>query len=159
VRRVVDRDFVSALVLFFIGGVSLSAMGTGMRNWIFPNVLTYLILLVATLLVARVALAAILNRAPDLMRAAREDMGIFVDVLVFCAAVLAYVLLVNGLGFWLSSFLMLSLTSIYLSPQMTFRNVGLAVVVPLVACALAYVVFLHLFYVPLPESTWWPGLD
>jgi hypothetical protein len=24
---------------------------------------------------------------------------------------------------------------------------------------LAYVVFLHLFYVPLPESTWWPGLD
>jgi Tripartite tricarboxylate transporter TctB family len=159
VRRVVDRDFVSALVLFFIGGVSLSAMGTGMRNWIFPHVLTYLILFVAALLVARVVLAAVLNRAPDLLRAAREDMGIFVDVLVFCAMVLAYILLVNGLGFWLSSFLMLSLTSIYLSPQMTLRNVGLAIVVPLIACALAYVVFLHLFYVPLPESTWWPGLD
>ena len=43
-RRVIDRDLVSALVLFFIGGVSLSEMGTGMRNWIFPRVLAYLML-------------------------------------------------------------------------------------------------------------------
>jgi hypothetical protein len=158
VRRVIDRDLVSALVLFFIGGVSLSAMGTDMRNWIFPRVLTYLILIVATVLVARVVLAAVKKRAPDIMRTSREDRGIFVDVLVFCAIVLAYILVVNGLGFWLSSFLMLSLASIYLTPDKTLHNVGLAVVVPLVACVLAYFVFLHLFYVPLPEATWWPGL-
>jgi hypothetical protein len=158
VRRVIDRDLVSALVLFFIGGVSLSAMGTDMRNWIFPRVLTYLILIVATVLVARVVLAAVKKRAPDIMRTSREDRGIFVDVLVFCAIVLAYILVVNGLGFWLSSFLMLSLASIYLTPDKTLHNVGLAVVVPLVACVLAYFVFLHLFYVPLPEATWWPGV-
>jgi uncharacterized membrane protein len=134
VRRVIDRDLVSALVLFFIGGVSLSAMGTDMRNWIFPRVLTYLILIVATVLVARVVLAAVKKRAPDIMRTSREDRGIFVDVLVFCAIVLAYILVVNGLGFWLSSFLMLSLASIYLTPDKTLHNVGLAVVVPLEAC-------------------------
>jgi hypothetical protein len=158
VRRVIDRDLVSALVLFFIGGVSLSAMGTDMRNWIFPRVLTYLILIVATVLVARVVLAAVKKRAPDIMRTSREDRGIFVDVLVFCAIVLAYILVVNGLGFWLSSFLMLSLASIYLTPDKTLHNVGLAIVVPLVACVLAYFVFLQLFYVPLPEATWWPGV-
>jgi uncharacterized membrane protein len=158
VRRVIDRDLVSALVLFFIGGVSLSAMGTDMRNWIFPRVLTYLILIVATVLVARVVLAAVKKRAPDIMRTSREDRGIFVDVLVFCAIVLAYILVVNGLGFWLSSFLMMSLASIYLTPDKTLHNVGLAIVVPLVACVLAYFVFLQLFYVPLPEATWWPGV-
>jgi uncharacterized membrane protein YfcA len=159
VRRVIDRDLVSALVLFVIGGVALSAMGTDMRNWIFPRVTTYLILLVAAVLAGRVVLGTVVKRAPDVMRASREDLGIFVDVLVFCAIVLAYILVVNGLGFWLSSFLMLSLASIYLTPDKTLHNIGLAVVVPLAACALAYVVFLHLFYVPLPEATWWPGVD
>jgi Tripartite tricarboxylate transporter TctB family len=158
VRRVVDRDLVSALVLFFIGGVSLSAAGTDMRNWIFPRVVTYLILIVAMVLVARVVLAAVTKRAPDIMRASRESRGIFVDFLVFCAIVLAYIVVLNGLGFWLSSFLMLSLASIYLTPRKTPRNVGLAVVVPLVACVVAYFVFLHVFYVPLPEATWWPGV-
>ena len=156
-RRVVDRDLVSALVLFLIGGVALSGMGTDMRNWLFPQVLTYLILFIGALLLLRVVLAAAAKRAPDLMRASREGRGIFIDVLVFCAIVLAYILVLDGLGFWLASFLMLSLTSIYLTQQKTLRNVGLAVVVPLLACVLAYFVFMHLFYVPLPEASWWPG--
>ena len=158
-RRIVDRDLVSALVLFFIGGVALSAMGTDMRNWLFPRAVTYLILLVAVVLVARVALGAVIKRAPDIMRASREGRGILVDFLVFCAIVFAYILLMNGLGFWLSSFLMLSAASIYLTPQKTRHNIGLAVVVPLVACVVAYVVFIHVFYIPVPEAGWWPGVD
>lgn len=158
-RRVVDRDLISALVLFLIGAGALSGMGMDMRNWIFPRVLTYLILIIGAVLVVRVVLAALAQRVPDLLRIAREDRGIVIDLLVFCAIVLAYILVINGLGFWLASFLMLSLTSIYLTPQKTARNVGLAVVVPLFACVLAYIVFLHLFYVPLPQATWWPGVD
>lgn len=158
-RRVVDRDLVSALALFFIGGVSLTQMGTGMRNWIFPQVLTFLILFIAVLLAARVVLAPVTKRIPDIVRVSHEGRGMFVDVLVFCAIVLAYILVMNGLGFWLSSFLMLVLASIYLTPNKTPRNIGLAIIVPLVTCVLAYVVFLHLFYVPVPEASWWPGAD
>lgn len=157
-RRIVDRDLVSALVLFLIGGVSLSAAGTDMRNWIFPLVLTYLILFIAAVLVLRVVLAPVTKRVPDLLRASRDDRSIFLDAIVFCAIVLAYILVMNGLGFWLSSFLMLLLASIYLTPNKTIRNVGLAVVVPLVACLLSYFIFLHVFYVPVPTATWWPGV-
>lgn len=157
-QRVLDRDLVSGLVLFVIGGVALSAMGTDPRNWIFPQVLTYLILFMAALLVGRVLLGTAVKRAPDIMRATREGRSAFVDLLVFCTIVLVYILVVNGLGFWLSSFLMLSLASLYLTPQKTPRNIGLSIVVPLVACVLAYLVFLHLFYVPLPEATWWSGV-
>jgi hypothetical protein len=147
------------LVLFVIGGVALSAMGTDPRNWIFPQVLTYLILFMAALLVGRVVLGTVVKRAPDIMRATREGRNAFVDLLVFCAIVLVYILVLNGLGFWLASFLMLSLASIYLTPQKTPRNIGLAVVVPLIACVLAYLIFLHLFYVPVPEATWWAGVS
>ena len=156
-RKLADRDLVGALVLFLVGGVSLSGLGTGMQNWLFPQVLTYLIFFVGAVLMLRVMLGAAVKHVPNIMRASREDHGVIVDVLVFCAIVLAYILLLDGLGFWLSSFLMLSLASIYLTPKKTRRNIVLAVVVSLVACALAYVVFLHVFYVPLPEATWWAG--
>jgi hypothetical protein len=31
--------------------------------------------------------------------------------------------------------------------------------VSLAACVVAYILFLHVFYVPLPEAGWWPGGD
>jgi hypothetical protein len=64
----------------------------------------------------------------------------------------------NGLGFWLASFLMLSVASFYLTQKKTRRNLTLAVAVPLGVCIVAYLVFLRVFYVPLPEATWWSGL-
>jgi hypothetical protein len=73
------------------------------------------------------------------------------------AIVLGYVFVMYGLGFWLASFLMLSLTSLYLTLQKTRNNLIVAVVVPLAACVVAYIVFLHVFYVPLPEARWWAG--
>lgn len=158
-QRIVDRDVVSALLLFLVGGIFQSQMGTGMEDWIFPQVLTYLIISIGALLLLRVVLAALARRAPDLLRISREERGMVIDVVVFCVIAVTYMLVVNGLGFWLSSFLMLSLTSLYLTPQKTRRNVTLAIVVPLVACILAYIVFLHVFYVPVPTATWWPGVD
>lgn len=157
-QRLVDRDFLSALVLFFIGAVSLSEAGTDVRNWIFPRLATYFILAVAVVLLTRFVFAAALKHVPDIIRGDFDDWIIFVDVAAFCAIVLAYMFVMYGFGFWVSSFLMLSLASIYLTLDKTLRNIGLAIVVPLAACVLAYVVFLHVFYVPLPEATWWPGV-
>ena len=158
-QRLKDTDFLSALALLFIGAVSLSQAGTEVRNWIFPRLATYLILAVAVVLLARVAFAAVMKRVPDIIHADPEDRTIFIDVVVFCAIVLGYMFVMRGLGFWLSSFLMLSLTSIYLTLNKTRHNLGLAIVVPLAACVVAYVVFLHVFYVPLPEATWLPLAD
>ena len=158
-QRLKDTDLLSALVLFFIGAVSLSEAGTDARNWIFPRLATYLILAIAVVLVARVVFAAVMKRVPDIIRWDPQDRPIFIDVAVFCAIVLAYMFVMRGLGFWLSSFLMLSAASIYLTLDKTRHNVGLAIVVPLATCVVAYVLFMHVFYVPLPAATWWPLAD
>jgi hypothetical protein len=156
-QRLMDRDLLTALVLFGIGAVSLSRTGADVKDWIFPLLATYLILGIAVALLARVVLAAVLKRAPDIVDGFRENRLVVIDLLVFCAIVLAYVLVLNGLGFWLSSFLMLTLASIYLTQDKTRRNLVMAIIVPLAACILAYVIFLRVFYVPMPEATWWPG--
>jgi len=158
-QRLMDRDLLTALVLFGIAAVFLSSTGAGVKDWIFPLLATYLILGIAVALLARVVLAAALKRAPDIVDGFRENRNVVIDLLVFCAIVLAYVFVLNGLGFWLSSFLMLSLASIYLAQDKTRRNLVLAIIVPLGACVLAYFIFLRVFYVPLPEATWWPGVS
>jgi hypothetical protein len=152
-----DRDLLSALVLFFIGAVSLSQAGSDPRNWIFPLLATYVVLAIATALLARVAIAAAMKHRPDVIPRASDNRVVLIDLVVFCAIVLGYVLVMYGLGFWLASFLMLSSVSVYLTLEKTRRNVGLAILVPFAACVVAYVVFLHVFYVPLPEARWWSG--
>ena len=48
-------------------------------------------------------------------------------------------------------------------PKRRKRNVlpmiVLALVVPVVTCIAAYLIFLHVFYVPFPKATWWAGLS
>jgi hypothetical protein len=155
----VDRDLLTALVLLFIGGVALFSAGDDVKNWMFPLLATYLILAIAVALIARVVFTAIMKHLPDIIRLAPEDQIAFIDVLVFFLIVLTYIFVMSGLGFWLSSLLMLSLTSIYLTLDKTRRNIRIAMVVPLVTCVAAYFVFLRVFYVPFPKATWWPGLS
>ena len=157
-QRLMDRDLLTALVLFGIGAVFWSGSGADVKDWGFPLLATYLILGIAVALLARVVLAAVLKRAPDIVDGFRENRNVVIDLLGFCAIVLAYIFVLNGLGFWLASFLMLSLASLYLTRDKTRRNLALAVLMPLGVCILAYFIFLRVFYVPLPEATWWPGV-
>ena len=122
-RRIMDRDLLTALVLFAVGAVFSADGGKNLKDWVFPLLATYLVFGIAVALV-----------------------------------VLAYVFVMHGIGFWLSSFLMVLLTSVYLTLEKTRRNMGLALAVPLAACVGAYLIFTHVFYVPFPEATWWRGL-
>lgn len=156
-QRLLDRDLLSGLVLLLVGAIALSESGSDIRNWIFPRLATYVILAIGAMLLLRVIIGAVRGHLPDSIDWAAEDRVVLVDLLVCGLILLAYLLVMHGLGFWLSTFLMLSLTSIYLTGNKTPRNIGLAIVVPLAACILAYVIFLHVFYVPLPTASWWSG--
>lgn len=158
-RRLIDRDLLTALVLFCIGAVFWIDPGADVKDWIFPRLALYLILGIAVAMTARVVFAAIMKRLPDVIPLTSKDRLAFIDVTVFFVIVLAYIFVLYGFGFWLSSLLMMSLTSIYLTLEKTRHNIVLAVVVPLLTCIAAYFIFLHVFYVPFPKATWWPGLS
>lgn len=156
-RKLMDRDLLTALVLFGVGAVFSADGGDEIKDWIFPLLATYLVLGIAVALVVLVLFRAITKRLPDIIHVTPEDRTAYFDVLVFFLIVLAYIFVMYGLGFWLSSFLMLLLTSTYLTLDKTRMNIGLALVVPLATCVAAYLIFTHLFYVPFPEASWWPG--
>jgi hypothetical protein len=154
-QKLMQRDLLAALVLFVIGAVSLTQAGADPMNWAFPLMATYFILFAAAVMAVSVAFAAVAAHAPDVVRMSAQDRIVARDVFWFLLISLGYLLTMYGLGFWLASFLMLSLASLYLTLDKTRRNLSLAVVVPLATCAVAYVVFEHVFYVPVPRATWW----
>ena len=154
-QKFMDRDLLAGLVLFIIGSVALANAGSDLMNWAFPLMAAYFIMFAAAILVGRAVFAAVTERALDIISVSAEDKIIWLDVLTFLVIALVYLLVMYDLGFWLSSFLMLSLVSLYLTRDKTRHNVVVAIVTPLAACVVAYVVFLHVFYVPLPEANWW----
>ena len=156
-RRLIDTDLLTAFLLLVIGAVFWVAPAADPKDWAFPRLATYLILGIAVALIARVAIAAIMKRVPHVIHLTLADRIALIDVLVVLAIVFVYLLVLHGLGFWLSSLLMLSLTSIYLTLEKTRRNLMLAVVVPLATCIVCYFIFIHVFYVPFPKPTWWMG--
>jgi len=158
-RKLMDRDFLTALVLFGVGAVFSADGGNDLKDWIFPILATYLVFGIAVALLLLVVFRAVTRRGADIIHPTPEDRVAYFDVLVFLLIVLAYVFLMYGLGFWLSSFLMVSLTSVYLTLEKTRANMALALVVPLAACVGAYLIFTHVFYVPFPEASWLRGLS
>jgi len=158
-QRLFDKDVLTALVLLCIAAVFSTGSSSDPKDWIFPQLANYVIVAIAVLLLARVVIAAVMQHLPDTLKFSSEDRHAFIDVSVFLVVVLAYMFLIFGLGFWLSSLLMLVLTSVYLTLDKTRRNIGLALIVPVVICIVAYLVFTHVFYVPFPEAHWFRGLS
>jgi hypothetical protein len=158
VRRAIDRDLLGSLLLFLLAGVSFSQLGHERRDWVFPRYLTYLIFVLAVILAIKVVIRFVTKGFSAATFDKSAAIKKTVDVVVFCVLALAYVLLTNGLGFWTASLLMLIISSVYLKVEKTPKSMAIAVGTALVVCVIAYFVFLHLFYVPVPVAQWWHGL-
>ncbi|MGY9003970.1 MAG: tripartite tricarboxylate transporter TctB family protein [Rhodospirillales bacterium] len=156
-QRLIDRDLLSAFALFCVYGLFSSGSSNDAKDWIFPNLASYIVLFTALFLTVKVLFNALMKRLPDSVQMSPDERTASIDVLVFTSVILVYMFVMYGFGFWLSSWLMLSLTSIYLTIDKTRHNIRTALIVSLGSCILFYFAFLYLFYVPFPRATWWTG--
>jgi Tripartite tricarboxylate transporter TctB family len=154
-QKLMDRDLLAGVVLFIIGSIALADAGANLMDWVFPLLAAYFIMFAAVVLIGSAVFGAVTGRGLDIISVSAEDRVVWLDVFKFLVIALCYLLVMYGLGFWLSSFLMLSAVSLYLTKDKTRHSVTLAIVTPIAACVVAYVVFELVFYVPLPDATWW----
>jgi hypothetical protein len=154
-QKLMNRDLLAGLILFIIGLIAFANAGSDMMNWAFPLLATYFVLFAGAVLIVSALFAAVTGRPLDVVRVSADDRVIWRDVFTFLVIALCYLMVMSGLGFWLSSFLMLLLVSLYLTKDKTRHNVALAIGTSIAACIVAYVVFEQVFYVPLPDATWW----
>ena len=155
--KLLNTDFLTALVLFGVSALFSVGSSSDPKDWAFPLLANYVVLGIAIVFLARVVYAAVAQRLSEAIRLTAEDRAAFLKVFIFLVIVLAYMFVMFGLGFWLSSLLMLVLASLYLTVEKTRRNLLLAIAAPIGICVVAFFVFTHVFYVPFPAAGWFGG--
>lgn len=145
--RLLNLDLVGALLLCAIGLVSVSQMGEGMRNWVFPRSLTYILFIVAAVLIVTGVRKYLQQKPAEIVIPAGAG-----GVIVFALGAIVYVFLINVLGFWIPSFLVLVVGTLYLSSERGWRAAAIASAIALGTCVGAYVLFTQIFYVALPQG-------
>lgn len=72
------------------------------------------------------------------------------DIAVFIGLMLVGVIAISYLSFWPSTFLMLGIISVFLTERRTRGAISISVVTAIIVCLLSYLLFVRVFYVPLP---------
>lgn len=152
------QDLIGGVTLVAIAAISFSQMGPTFADWIYPRVLTDIMVTVGAFLIVKWGIRFVLHR-----HGGRVDLGSLLrqrvvrDVALFILGIAFYVLLQSIIGFWISSFLMLLFVPFFLSLQRTAKELVLESVIALLACAVAYVIFEYFFLVPLPTGILFGG--
>lgn len=143
-----NYDLLSGLALVLLGTFAyLQGPGWGPRAWVFPNLLSWLMVALGITLSIIGLRRRTRERLFDSWRSA-------VDVAWFSASVLAFFVLVPRLGYLLATWLFLSIQAIVLGGR---RRLVVVVVTVLVAGAVAFglhELFVGAFNVRLPEGEW-----
>ena len=158
-QTLLDRNLLTALMLFGVSWMFSVGSSSDPKDWAFPLLANHVIFWVAVILLVQFLVSLVRKKMPDLLQFSTEDRYSAIDVLIFLVIVLAFMFVMGGLGFWLSSLLMLILASLYLTLDKTRRSVAIAAIVPFGVCVCAYLIFTYVFYVPFPEGTWLAGAE
>lgn len=146
----VGDELIAAVVLLALGGLSLPLVEDGL-DWAMPRVLAYVAIALGAALGVRAALSRRLRRpaAP-----APRQAGQRLDLVVFLAAAICYVVAIPLIGMWLVTLPMLALVSFYLNERRTTAAAVQSAVVAAGTCLVGYVVFRHVLFVPVPANQW-----
>ncbi len=145
-------DLVGGLTLLAVVAVFLLKAGEGYLDWLFPLVLSYAVGALAVILAVR----GLLGRGKRMPVVPAIIRGRGVDVAVFIALALAYVILAEPVGFWITSVAMIFIGSTYLSVVRDRRTLAVSLAVALSVGIIAFFLLTRVFYVPLPQSGWLP---
>jgi hypothetical protein len=152
----IPRDLVCGLVMlavaafFLLNAGEVGGGGYAQYDWLFPVVLSYALGVLAVVLVLRGLLRrrALMPLVPVILR------GQGVDVATVSVLTVAYVVLVNRLGFWVISPVAIFVIAVFLDTRRSLRRVALAAAVAVVTCVVAYLTLVEVFYVNFPAIPW-----
>lgn len=150
----VSEEILAAGVCFVLAGLFQSRTGISGRplEWVYPQWLLIFIAAVGVILLVRGLLGygEKYELVPPILRGEGRDVAVFILIAVI------YVLLLEPVGFWPTSILMVFVASMILTTERTVRTAAVAAVTAVAIAVIGHLVFRRIFYIPFPEPPWWP---
>ena len=120
-QKLLDRNFLTALVLFGVSWMFSVGSSSDPKDWAFPLLANYVTLGVAVILLVHFFVSVVRQQVPDQLQFSPDDRASAIDVLVFLTFVLAFMFVMYGFGFWLSSLIMLIMIRLSHHPKYPIR--------------------------------------
>ncbi len=99
-QKILDKNLITALVIFGICWMFSIGSSPDPKDWAFPLLANYSLLLIAIILFGRFIFFQINNKKEDILEFLSEDKASAIDVLVFLIIVIVFMLLMYVLGFF-----------------------------------------------------------
>lgn len=150
----VSEETLAAGVCFVLVGLFQSRTGISGRDleWVYPQWLLIFIAALGVVLLVRGLLGygEKYELVPPIFRGQGRDVAVFILIAI------GYVLLLEPVGFWPMSILMVFVSSMILTSERTVRAAVVSAVTAIAIAIVGYLVFRRVFYIPFPEPPWWP---
>lgn len=148
------KDVLAGAILVLIGIVFLSQTGRSAADWVFPRLLTYVLIVIGAYFFLKALFELLIHHREFRVATPRlAEMDGFRDAVIMGAILVADVVLQGIIGFWAASFLMLAGASFYLGARSTARSALPALLVAVVVCVVAYGIFTLFFQVFFPTGS------
>lgn len=147
-----DSDVITTILLLGISFIFYSGSGANAKDWVFPLMATFSLFGISIFFLIKSILKIVSGTIVSDLEIETEQVPSIINVIFFSLFMFIFLFLLFAFGFWIASLALLWTSIAYFNPDKTLKTIIKSLLIAIISCLVAYVVFTHIFYVPFPES-------
>ena len=147
-----DSDVLTTILLFGISFIFYSGSGANAKDWVFPLMATFSLFGISIFFLIKSIIKILSGTIDPDLEIDPYHIPSILNVIFFSLFIFIFLLLLFAFGFWIASLVLLWTSIAYFNPDKNLKAILKSLLIAIISCLVAYVVFTHIFYVPFPES-------
>lgn len=147
-----DSDVITTILLLGISFIFYSGSGANAKDWVFPLMATFSLFGISIFFLIKSILKIVSGTIVSDLEIETDQVPSIINVIFFSLFMFIFLFLLFAFGFWIASLALLWTSIAYFNPDKTLKTIIKSLLIAIISCLVAYVVFTHIFYVPFPES-------
>ena len=147
-----DSDVITTILLLGISFIFYSGSGANAKDWVFPLMATFSLFGISIFFLIKSILKIVSGTIFSDLEIETDQVLSIINVIFFSLFMFIFLFLLFAFGFWIASLALLWTSIAYFNPDKTLKTIIKSLLIAIISCLVAYVVFTHIFYVPFPES-------
>ncbi|NCF46783.1 MAG: hypothetical protein GWP24_04345 [Alphaproteobacteria bacterium] len=147
-----DSDVITTILLLGISFIFYSGSGANAKDWVFPLMATFSLFGISIFFLIKSILKIVSGTIVSDLEIETDQVPSIINVIFFALFMFIFLFLLFAFGFWIASLALLWTSIAYFNPDKTLKTIIKSLLIAIISCLVAYVVFTHIFYVPFPES-------
>ena len=158
IKLIQDSDLATGLLLLFVASFSYAGVADNIWedyayiDWVFPLMSCFLLFSISAVYLVKSSIKIVKGTTISDLKIDKSEIPSIINVIVYTLLLFCYLVLLFVFGFWAASILLLWSGITYFRPEINRSSIIKSLIISIITCVVAYIVFTHIFYVPFPQS-------